>query len=228
MKTKRILAVLAVATASAALASATTLNCAGVADVASDGSSGLGTTSGNNCNVTGAASILFSNFSDSFTGGASGAVGISSLTSLTNVSGNSVNLGLQFPSPTGGNGDILLFYTVTGGISGIDLQVQAAPLTLGGSITVTETACGVAFSAGTCSDVLGQITGSTSGTTIMNLSQTFSTTGTVFIKKDIGFANANDSEFQNSQLTGVPEPMTLSLVGAGLLGIGLIGRKLRK
>jgi len=222
MKTRNLLGLLALAVAAASLASATTINCAGVPDVV-----GM-TTAGNNCNVTGAPSIIFSAFSVSFTGGASGPVGISSNPSLTNVTGNDINIGFQFPSPTNGAGDILIFYTVTGGIDGIDLVLQAAPTTNGGSVTVVETACAVAFVGGTCGSVLGTINTSTVGTTVDSQSVSFATTQTVYIKKDIGFNGAGLSEFQNSQLTPLPEPMTLSMLGAGLLGLGLFGRKLRK
>jgi hypothetical protein len=45
----------------------------------------------------------------------------------------------------------------------------------------------------------------------------------VWIIKDINSGNAPFSEVEQSYL--VPEPMTLSLMGIGLLGLGIFGRK---
>jgi hypothetical protein len=220
---KRIFLALALTVASAALASATTVLCnSGITDVTT-------LTGSNFCDLTGATNVLFGNFSVSYTGGALPPVGISTLAGQTNVSGGNINLGFQFEAPTNGTGDIQLEYTVTGGIDGIDYNLVASPTTNGGSITVSEYACTIALSP-TCpiQDQLAHLSGTTSGTTPLVQSASFATTQTVYIFKDITFSNANSSEIQNSQMSPVPEPMTLSLMGFGLIGLGFAGRKLRK
>jgi hypothetical protein len=48
----------------------------------------------------------------------------------------------------------------------------------------------------------------------------------VFINKDIQFNGFMAmSEVTNSHLSGVPEPMTLSMMGIGLLSLGLLRRR---
>jgi hypothetical protein len=204
---------------------ATVLCTSGITNVVTTLGPGL-----NSCDVTGALNVLFSNFQVSPT---TATVGIDT-TSM--VVGNEINLGFQLSGvilDASGNFDIHLLYTVTGGISGIDLSFQATNLTghTGGNVTMTETACTVAFASptgGCTGTTLASIAAISSGV-IPNLATanaTFGTTQTVFINKDIQFNGFMAmSEVTNSHLSGVPEPMTLSMMGIGLLSLGLLRRR---
>lgn len=191
-----------------------------VADVTTLGSAG--------CTVTGS-SLIFSNFAVSAIGGVTRAtVGLSDVAG-TGVLGSEVELGFQlnlaFANASDPTGDLLLTYQVTGGISGVDINIQGTPVASPNQITVTETVCSVAFVSGACPtiDLLGSyaVTSTNGSDALGNI--TFAYTTPVYIKKDISFNGAITSEFDNSQL--VPEPMTFSLMGAGLLGLGILGRR---
>jgi hypothetical protein len=247
---RKLLTVGILIVAGAAMASATAFNCAdGVTDVNSNAAvgpgangptGGLGTGSGNQCFVTGAASVLFSNFSVNASAGFTaytvgirpGAGGTPPGGGNTGLVGGNILLDFQLGGCAGpgcpGNGDVLMFYQVDGGIQGVDMTVQATP-TNGGSLTIIEIVCAVAFVSNACpgapSNTLANYSITSNGQTVSDF-RTFASTGQVFIKKDIQFNGASISEFVNSQT--IPEPMTLSLMGLGLLGLGLIGRRVRK
>jgi hypothetical protein len=180
------------------------------------------------CVVNGS-NLLFSNFAVSPTGGLDSAVvGLSDVAG-TGVVGSNVDLGFQltlaFANTADPVGDLLLTYEVTGGISGVDINIQGTPVASPNTITVTETVCSVAFVSGACPtiDLLGSyaVTSLNGSDAIGNIA--FAYTTPVYIKKDVSFNGAITSEFTNSQLT--PEPMTFSLMGAGLLGLGILGRR---
>ena len=134
-----------------------------------------------------------------------------------------VTLGFQIVTPWNGTtvtqDDTVLMYTVTGpgDIGGVN-NLQSGGL----GVTIQEIVCSVMFVSGQCptGDVLTNFTNppTTSGS--------FAAQSTIYILKDISQngANASISGFLNSVET-VPEPATLSMMGLGLLGLGLIGRR---
>ena len=98
-------------------------------------------------------------------------------------------------------------------------------------MTVTEKVCTMAWSGGVCNGVtLANFSLISSGQGVLTtrmFTQPFS--GEVYILKDISYDGATTSSLLNSHVLGtVPEPMTLSLMGAGLLGLGLLKRRGRK
>ena len=218
-------AVAALAAAMATTASASEL-CAGVSDVTMIATAG-------GCTVTGS-SLLFNNFLVGPSAGFTGAtIGISG--TGTGVFGSDVDLAFQIGGLSGSGvpdlGDIALSYNVTGGITGVDMTIQATPVISGGSMTVTEKVCTVAFASSACGGItLANFTVTSTGqavSTTQMFTQAFS--GEVYILKDIFYDGATTSSLVNSHVVGtVPEPMTLSLMGAGLLGLGLLRRRGRK
>ncbi len=147
-------------------------------------------------------------------------------------SAGGVNLGFQIAGFTlvGGVADLQLVYEVTGSnITGVDN-------TFGGTAgsSIAETVC----------DSAGAFGGACSGKTLASFSNTsaggtatasFASQSTIWIIKDItaalspGINSITVSGFTNStETSGVPEPMTLSMMGVGLLGLSLISRRRKK
>lgn len=117
-----------------------------------------------------------------------------------------------------GTDDIVFFYDITGGVSGMTAEVGTAT-------TITEVVCGTAYN-----DAGGNTT-CTSGA--LNTSPLIVTQGNPVATSSI---NAAATDYIAKDITGgselfqqiVPEPMTLSLMGAGLLGLGLLRRRRQK
>jgi len=126
--------------------------------------------------------------------------------------------------------DIQLSFTVTGGINQIDLGVGPS------RASITEAVCTAPFSGGVCTGTT--LTDVTVRSTTVNQpiwTSPFASTSPVYIFKDISVdgrnsdifgpaADAGLSSFTQSFHT-VPEPMTLSLMGVGLLGLGIMRRR---
>jgi len=138
---------------------------------------------------------------------------------------------LEFnPNLQAGMDDEFIF-TVLGGISTIDMTVG------GQNASVQETACSTPFSQGTvgvgvCApgDVLGQVT------VLSNQAEqfaNFTTTSPVYIFKDINAGGPPGQLTEFTQSFGpvggtIPEPLSMLLMGSGLLGLGLLRRRSRK
>lgn len=181
--------------------------------------------------------LTFSNFEvTNATGGAAGIVDILAGSDYDSASGAAY---LNFnPNLGGANEDEEFLFTVTGGLSQIDLSVG------GNNASVTERACANPISltgplAFLCTDStgntewnpLGQITVASGAPDQPVFSSEFPSTSPVYIFKNIETgANGQLSEFTQSfePASSTPEPLSMVLLGSGLLGIGLLRRKSRK
>ena len=181
--------------------------------------------------------LTFSNFQVlNPTGGASGTVDILSASPCEGT-----QVCLAFNPNLAGNEDEEFFFTVTGGISDIDLAVG------GSNATIQEKAC--ANPIPTSGILLGQCTDSTGMSSVSPLGQVtvasgqsgqpisspaFPITSPVYIFKNIMTQNAGGVTGQLSEFTQsfapntTPEPVSMVLLGTGLLALGLLRRRSHK
>ena len=131
---------------------------------------------------------------------------------------------LQTILPTNGTtsfNDVNLQFEVAGGVSGVGLSLNGAPTAF-----VTENVCKTQQSAGSGNCTPGNLLAYLTAYGNNGVSTaSFSTTDPIWIFKDISDGGFPMSETTQIYTSGVPEPMTLSMMGVGLLGLGLISRR---
>lgn len=141
------------------------------------------------------------------------------------VVGESVNVEFQLTTnplaaPVGG-ADIKLSYMVTGLLLGADISLGSAYQGVG----IIEDICADDPSNG-CQTVLGQLS-VINGVNSTDAVTFGSAQSQIWIRKDIQFLEGGRlSDFTNSH--EVPEPVTYLLMGSGLLGLGLLRRRMQK
>jgi hypothetical protein len=96
-------------------------------------------------------------------------------------------------------------------------------------VTISEAVCKIAFVKGVCNDDVVLTNGTVNpllappDTAVAN---SFNTVQSAFIQKDIRIGQGGFiSDFTESHHAPVPEPMTLSMMGIGLLSLGLLRRR---
>jgi len=166
-------------------------------------------------------------------GGTTTELDLSGVTILGNEVILNFNPNLGQGTVGGARFDTHLTFIVSGTLLGADSD------TGGTNASVNETICGINNFISSCpnanilykalvhSGEAGNCVGNTSSGPVSNCNFGNGVT-TAWVFKDISIGNPAVSDltsFNESFLTGVPEPMTLSMMGVGLLGLGLIARR---
>jgi len=230
---KRLLVVFALSLASFAMAGASLIPCT----ISGAGTGGAISSS----TVVTCGGLTFDDFQVlNPTGGATGNVDIVSGPSGSQFDSQSGTSFLQFNPNLGANESEQILFQVVGGIDQIDMSVG------GVNATVSERACkNPIATSGTMADLcttpggtsltfpLGQVTVATGTPNQPVFSSPFNTTTPVYIFKNIqtgpgGSLTAFTQSFETGTgLIGTPEPLSMFLLGSGLLGLGLLRRRSR-
>lgn len=182
---------------------------------------------GNGCSISG---VTFSNFTwENESLGSPGPV------ALVNISQTGAVINLQFNPNMGASEDLHLLFNVTGGVQAMDLANNTGPSSIdeinygGASCTVniagTPTNCTLLVNTGGVVGPNGFFPGPTSANEFF---YTQATGGNIWVFKDLStfFSGGNNSGFVES--FAIPEPMTLSLLGSALIGLGLLRLRQKK
>ncbi|HEY1754343.1 MAG TPA: PEP-CTERM sorting domain-containing protein [Bryobacteraceae bacterium] len=181
---------------------------------------------------------LFTNFSYNLDAGSFTTVPLSVTVEVATIAGDEAEL--EFDPNLAASSDLELEDQVVGSTGGVDLSAS-----IGGTGFVNEVVCSIFTATGICptADTFAILNVNSTGDTVTigvagSLCATGCTSSTaggiaavnfaavqseVWIIKNINSGSAPFSEVEQSYL--VPEPMTFSLIGAGLLGLGLMGRR---
>lgn len=123
--------------------------------------------------------------------------------------------------------DLWFFFRLTGPVTMLDLSVGGDPQN---PSHILEKACNAPFdSNGLCTgSVVASVDAFTATDGTLALSKSFSGSP-VYIFKDIAVpANSGLSFFEQSFHTAIPEPISMTLMGSGLLALGFLRRRSRK